>query len=84
MLHVSIDDLLWSRFGDGGGHGGKGHFGKEVCGAVERGGTRAFASADPQRKEPGEAAVEGAHSVEGRCPEAGEGWSDSWIIQAFP
>src|SRR6202040_2138215 len=34
---------------------------KEVCGAVERWGTRAYASADPQRKKPGEA------SVEGRC-----------------
>src|SRR5438105_2129581 len=52
---------------DGGEHGWKGRCGKEVCGAAERGGTRAFASADPQRKEPGEAPVEGAHSVEGRC-----------------
>ena len=59
------------RFGrdssDGGEHGWKGHCGKEVCGAAERGGTRATASADPQRKEPGEAALEGAHVVEGRC-----------------
>ena len=30
-------------------------------------GEREHSSADPQRKEPGEAAVEGAHSVEGRC-----------------
>ena len=85
MLHVSIDDLLRSRFGDGGGHGGKGHFGKEVCGAVERGGTRAFASADPQRKEPGEARLLKARILlKADVSEAGEGWSDSWIIQAFP
>src|ERR1700752_618396 len=57
---------LRSCFEDGGEGGWKGHFGKEVRGAVERGGTRAFADADRQREEPGEAAAEGAHSLEGR------------------
>ena len=42
---------------DGGEHGCKGYCGKEVCGAAGRGGTRAIASADPQRKEPSEALV---------------------------
>ena len=68
--------------GDGGDHGGKGHiFGKEVCGAVERGETRAFASADPQRKEPGEAAI-ARILLKADVSEAGEGWSDSRNIQA--
>ena len=59
------------RFGrdssDGGEHGWKGHCGKEVCGTAERGRTRAIAGAHPQRKEPSQAPVEGAHPIEGRC-----------------
>src|SRR6201992_21910 len=61
-----ICDSLRSCFEDGGEGGWKGHFGKEIRGAVERGGTRAFADADRQREEPGKAAAEGAHSIEGR------------------
>ena len=40
-------------------------------------------SADPQRKEPGAAAVEGADLLKADVSEAGEGWSDSRIIQAL-
>ena len=52
-----ICDSLRSCFEDGGEGGWKGHFGKEVRGAVERGGARAFADADRQREKPGEAAA---------------------------
>jgi transposase len=75
------------RFGrdssDGGDHGWNGHCGEEVCGAAERGGTRATASADPQGKKSGEAALESAHFVEVRCFGRRRGWSDSKIIAAL-
>jgi len=75
------------RFGrdssDGGEHGWKGHCGKEVCGAAERGGTRAIASAASERKEPSQAPVEGGILLKADVSDAGEGWSDSRIIKAF-
>ena len=55
---------------------------KEVCGAAERGGTRATASADPQGKKTGETPLEGAHLVEGRRPGPRRRLEDSTIIAA--
>ena len=68
---------------DGGEHGWNGHCGKEVCGAAERGGTRATASADPQGKKPGEAALKARILLKADVSDAGEGWSDSKIIAAL-
>ena len=69
--------------GDGDDHGCEGDFGKEVCRAAERRGTRAAGGADTQRQEPGAAAAEGENIVETDVSEAGEGWSDSRIIKAL-
>src|SRR5271168_3364213 len=64
------DDDFVIRFrrdaGDGGNHGCEGDFGKEVCCAAERRGTRASRRADTQGQERGAAAAEGADIIEGR------------------
>src|SRR5665811_332880 len=51
---------------DGDDHGCQEDFGKEVCCAAERRGTRATRNADTKRQERGPAAAEGADIVEGR------------------
>ena len=71
------------NIGDGGGHGGKGDFGKEVCGAVERGGTRAFEALIRKGKSPAKRLLKARILLKADVSEAGEGWSDSRIIQAL-
>src|ERR1700683_3928480 len=58
------------RFGrdasDGDDHDCEGNFGKEICCAAERRGTRATRSADTKRQERSPTLAEGADIVEGR------------------
>src|SRR5713101_7917900 len=72
------------RFGreasDGEDHGCQGDFGKEVCCAAERRGTRATPSADKQRQE---RLLKARILLKADISEAGEGWSDNRIIKAL-
>ena len=75
--------MLRSRFGDGGGHGGKGHFGKEVCGAVERGEREHLQALIRKGKSPAKRLLKARILLKADVSETGEGWSDSRIIQAL-
>src|SRR5438270_5683764 len=75
--------IRFGRDSSDGGDGWEGHRGKEVCGAAECGGTRAIASAAPQRKEPREALLKARILLKADVSDSGEGWSDSRIIAAL-
>ena len=68
---------------DGEDHGCQGDFGKEVCCAAERRGTRATRNADKQGKSAVQRLLKARILLKADISEAGEGWSDNRIIKAL-
>src|SRR5260221_1938639 len=76
--------------GDGGNHGCEGDFGKEICCAAERRGTRTggeererLEALVRKGKSPAQRMLKARILLKADVSEAGEGWSDSWIIKAL-
>ena len=68
---------------DGDDHGDQGDFGKEVCCAVERRGTRTARRVDMRGKNAAQRLLKARILLKADVSDAGEGWSDSRIIKAL-
>jgi hypothetical protein len=68
---------------DGDDHGCEGDFGKEICCAAERRGTRATRSLIRKGKSAAQRLLKARILLKADVSEAGEGWSDARIIKAL-
>jgi Homeodomain-like domain len=78
-----FDDSPWSGFARGGHHGGTSTICEEICCEAEQRGTRTASGSHSKRESPASRWLKARVLPKADVSEAGEGWSDSRIIEAL-